>query len=512
MSEFNGGEPSSEHQPHARKIETHVQFDQSNKTSQLIASAIQEKGGKIPYSEFMGLSLYGPEGYYSAGKAKIGGSEHRFDFTTAATTSEFFGGTIGMTAKSVWEAMGKPQEFTFVEMGAGSGIMAKDLLMWAQEKEPEFFDALRYVIVEYGDLIEKQKLTLNDAFAGHRSYEYKLRRDPSIQEKITQKVEWVRGSAIDLPLGGVEGVIFSNELPDAFPAEVVKRINGQVVQKYVSLEDDQWVERWDEPTAEVKSHIEQYGIGIEADKEQAINLRAVDWQKQTDRALKKGAIITVDYGETGRRPQNGRATRTYPHDKELFAEYRHIGDEDITTDANFSVLEQVASQDGMHIQFNGFQNDFLKQQGVDTFIESQLNAFLGTRSLQERLDINLEPDVVSYRNLFEPKLAPLFHGQMLTKDVDVPTQHQELPVDFGIRLLLGRPKKNLLVKEAVGGSVHMLKTDDQGNLDVSQSGWLFDPRRRYEIYEGPDLVLDTHDHATLQALFEQAGLEYDVVV
>jgi SAM-dependent MidA family methyltransferase len=57
----------------------------------------------------------------------------------------------------VWEAMGRPATFNVVEMGAGNGTLAKDFLVWARENEPEFYDALRYNIVEYGDLIKNQQ-------------------------------------------------------------------------------------------------------------------------------------------------------------------------------------------------------------------------------------------------------------------------------------------------------------------------------------------------------------------
>ena len=298
MPESEGsGSPEEVTLSNREKISTGIAIDRNNLTAQHIATAIEvSPERKIPYSKFMQISLYGQDGYYSKGKAEIDNVD---DFGTEATSSELFGATIGKAAKKVWEALDKPNAFTFVEMGAGNGIMAKDILTWARENEPQFYEALQYTIVEYGELIEKQKKSILDPSSFDRTYADSY-PDEAIGQRDLQKVRWIKASAIALPLSEVEGIFVSNELPDAFPVEVVKIINGQVRQKYVALENDIWVERWDEPAETVISHITEFGINLEEDKEQAININAVNWQKRVNQVLKRGAQITIDYPSNGK--------------------------------------------------------------------------------------------------------------------------------------------------------------------------------------------------------------------
>lgn len=169
----------------AERFHTGMRVNKDNLTTTLLIKEIEQAGGKIPFSRFMAVSLFGPDGYYSSGKARIGaGDEERGDFTTAPESSELFGASLGQAARRVWESLGKPETFRIIEMGAGSGTLADSLLHWTKELDPEFYKAIHYTILEYGDLIAKQKKNIRDK----------------------EKVEWAQGSATEIPFADVEGV------------------------------------------------------------------------------------------------------------------------------------------------------------------------------------------------------------------------------------------------------------------------------------------------------------------
>jgi len=105
-----------------------------------ITAAIRLDGGAIPFSEFMRLALYGEYGFYS----QSGRAGRRGDFITSPEVGPLFGAVITKALDAWWHDLGEPEEFTFVDAGAGPGTLARSVLAG----EPECLQALRYVAVE----------------------------------------------------------------------------------------------------------------------------------------------------------------------------------------------------------------------------------------------------------------------------------------------------------------------------------------------------------------------------
>jgi SAM-dependent MidA family methyltransferase len=347
------------------QVSTGIFIDRTNPTSARIEQAIAENGGSIPYTEFMGQSLFGSDGYYSAAHARIRGQ-----FVTCPELSEEFNFSLGEATRKVWEGMGKPDNFKVIEMGAGNGTLAKDMLVWARETQPDLYAALRYTIVEYGDFVEKQQQMI-----GGNSRRLHKRSGASTVEQHNadlQKVRWLRDSAIAVDLGEVGGVFISNELPDTFPVEVIRAKDGRLQQKYITLENDEWVEVWANPVDEVFDYVNSFGLVVAEGCQEPININAVKWQQNLSRSLKKGAIITIDFGQAG--PCNAvEATRTFPQQKG--SEYNYPGRVDITSDINFRVLRRVAEKSGLQTAFLDTQARFLHANGYPTLeeLESKLS-------------------------------------------------------------------------------------------------------------------------------------------
>ena len=96
--------------------------------------------GPIPFPEYMEMALYEPGlGYYSAGLKKFGEGG---DFVTAPQLGNVFARCLAKQVEQVANELGR---YEIIEAGAGSGILAADLLRALQDNHPP----LRYRIVIY---------------------------------------------------------------------------------------------------------------------------------------------------------------------------------------------------------------------------------------------------------------------------------------------------------------------------------------------------------------------------
>lgn len=404
-------------------------IDWSNPTSAHLGEIIASEG-RIPFSQYMHGCLYGPYGYYSAGKAQIGLDLENGDFITSPEISPFFGASVGMAAKQVWEAMGKPDFIPIIEQGAGNGTLADNLLDWAHNEAgnsneaSQFYNALIYPIIEYGDLINNQQQRVRG----------------------NQKVNWIRHSAIDFPYKNVNGVILSNELPDTFPVEVVRRFNTSghltgIMQKFVSIENDHWLEIWDDPTEEVTDYIADHNMDVQY-AETPVNLEALRWQRNMDSSLQSGAIITIDYGAN----KYGRI-RVYGGDKIPYspqAIYQNPGEVDITSDVNFAALRSQAEADGLQTAFFGPESEFLSKAGIDHLTQGIAERIRDSRSLSETLELSQQ--LSGLRFLLKDK-SERSYALVLTKGIDLQLSGDAIhPMDKPhYKLEFGQPNKTVTI-------------------------------------------------------------------
>ncbi len=94
------------------------------------------------FDEWMELALYGAEGFYTVG----GQAGRRGDFLTSPEAGPLFGAVLARAIDAEWRRLGRPGEFTVVEVGAGPGTLARTVL--AARPEALLAGALRYVCVE----------------------------------------------------------------------------------------------------------------------------------------------------------------------------------------------------------------------------------------------------------------------------------------------------------------------------------------------------------------------------
>ena len=101
----------------------------------LIDRIQQQPDQRITFATYMDLVLYAPElGYYSRTPDRIGS---RGDFFTSPHLGVDFGEMLAVQLAEMWELLDRPRPFMVVEMGAGQGLLAKDILTYWQQQYPQ---------------------------------------------------------------------------------------------------------------------------------------------------------------------------------------------------------------------------------------------------------------------------------------------------------------------------------------------------------------------------------------
>ncbi len=156
--------------------------------------------------------------------------------------------------------------------------------------------------------------------------------------------------------GQREGCFLSNELVDAFPVHRIMGTKGRVKESYVTERDGELVEEWGEPSdPRIEDYLKSMGITLREGQKAEVNLKALDWMEKVGTCLKRGFVLTIDYGDW--------ADALYaPHRREgtLLCYHRHqtsedfferLGEQDITSHVNFTAL--VRKGEEMGLRFTG---------------------------------------------------------------------------------------------------------------------------------------------------------------
>src|SRR5215510_5844928 len=256
------------------------------------------KEGPISFRDFMEDVLYDPEfGYYTS-RNPIG---RQGDFYTSSDLDPVFGKLLARKFAQMAATVGvSPEAFSVVELGAGRGLLAREILQH------------------------------------HRFPYYILERSASMRGRQRENlrgfpVEWLE----DLP-GGFTGCVFSNEFFDALPVRRIVRKSGTlreiyVTEAFVEIEGDLQEVLPDLPLAE----------GQLAD----LNTEAPRWIQRIATSLERGYHLAIDYGYEDRefyaRPHG--TLMCYWQHQATEDPYVRIGEQDMTAHVNFSDLMRVGT-------------------------------------------------------------------------------------------------------------------------------------------------------------------------
>jgi SAM-dependent MidA family methyltransferase len=304
----------------------------------------------------MSDALYHPTlGYYHRKDLTRWGREG--DYRTSPERSELFAATFARYFVSLYERMGQPAEFVIVEIGAGSGHFAAGVLDVLHKRFSAIAAATRYIVVEVSE----------DA----------RRRASELLERFTN-VHFV--DFVDLkPIHS--GVVFSNELLDAFPVHRVTKVNGELKELYVTLESDSTFE-WctDELSDDALLKLCQSSLPRLAEGQIAeINPGILHWFQMLDRKLVSGYLVTVDYGAESSElydvAQRKRGTlRAFRRHQFVDDVLEDPGECDITCSVNWSLVQAEGECYGFKVYEFAQLDRFLMQVGILQELEEQIAA------------------------------------------------------------------------------------------------------------------------------------------
>ncbi len=308
----------------------------SERLRHAIAGEITASGGWISFARYMELALHAPGlGYYSAGARKFGAGG---DFVTAPELGGLFGRTLARQVAQFLQAGVND----VVELGAGSGKLARDLLT-----ELAVLDCLpqRYLILETSADLRQRQQTL-------------LQHDVP---QLAPRVAWLD----ELP-PSLCAIVIGNEVLDAMPVHMITVGADGIDERGVALFGATFEWR----TRPATGTLREIALGLDLPKGYTteINLAARSFMRALGAILERGVILLCDYGFPAREYYHAQRSAGT-----LMCHYRHhahddplcmVGLQDITAHVDFSAIADVALRSGLDLLGYASQAQFLINCGI----------------------------------------------------------------------------------------------------------------------------------------------------
>jgi len=296
--------------------------------------------GPLSFHDFMEMALYYPSsGYYTSEGEKIG--KHG-DYYTSPCLGNFFGELIGKQVIEMWTKLGE-QDFSIIEYGAGSALLCRDMLDYLRHNSP-MYKGLTYYIIEKSPEMKK--------------------KGEKVLAGFENKVKWIDSMA---SLSDVSGCVLSNELVDNFAVHQVI-MQDELMEVFVDHTNGTFTELLKPASKQLHDHLNNLGITLPQGFRTEINLQAESWIKEIALSLRRGFVITIDYGYLSAdlyEEQRKSGTLLCYHKHSINDDpYRHVGEQDITAHVNFSALSRYGANLGLnHCGFTS-QSNFLLSLGL----------------------------------------------------------------------------------------------------------------------------------------------------
>ena len=297
----------------------------------------------------MEVALYDPaEGYYNRSDLQRWGREA--DYRTSPERSDLFSATFARYFARLYEELERPPSWTIVEGGGGDGKFAHGVLRTLAEHYPAVLQATTYLFEETSaDAVVRARENLGE---------------------FVERITFGERSAFSSP---DPWLYFSNELLDAFPVHRLVS-DGEL---YVTLDEAGkfvWTTgRFSSPL------LKKYARKLAPGKIIEVNLAIDDWLGSIATRMKRGYVITVDYGAEEEelydpllRPEGtlrGFSRHGFVDDVLLAP-----GEHDITSSVNWTQVMAAAERLGLQVVEFESQNRFLLRAGL---LESLVRSLKG---------------------------------------------------------------------------------------------------------------------------------------
>lgn len=311
-------------------------FSMHNGPDAEVRQRIAERG-QITFAEFMEVALYHPSGgYYTRTSQRT----DRGDYYTSPSAHPAFSALLAVHLEAMWEILGRPNPFDVVEIGAGTGLMARDVSEYAQQNLGRFGESMCYHSVDR----YPQRAQLSDVVA----------ETPS----------------------SVVGCVLSNELVDAFPVHRFEMKDRQLAEVFVTTDDDSHlVSIVDAPsTPLLTQRLDDLDVSLPDGMRGEICLEIGPWMRQLSDMMSKGFVLTIDYGYEAPELYSSRRSKgtlqTYFKHTTGSSPYQWVGDQDITAHVDFTSVVNEGSTAGLNPLGLITQVDYLERLGIRRWMES----------------------------------------------------------------------------------------------------------------------------------------------
>ena len=316
-----------------------------------------DERGKITFAEFMDVALYWPQGGYYTGREPVGAQG---DFYTSPAVHPAFGALLAVQLFQMWQHMGQPSTFPVFELGAGNGLLSRDITSYATDLPSGFSAALSYVCLE-----RRSVDSLESGISG------------------TSRV-----LTDGLPFKNLQGCIISNEYLDAFPVHQVVLAGDVLKEVYVGLDGQHLVELTGELSHPgLAKRLDELQLQLEPWQTVELNLELGSWSRNVTDALDQGFVLTIDYG----RPAPDLYDSEQRHRGTLVTYHQHvqtdspltlIGQQDITAQVDFTSVTQAGETAGLDTLGMVSQREFLGNLHLDKLQQHLINHSLTPQQMQ----------------------------------------------------------------------------------------------------------------------------------
>ena len=309
-----------------------------------------ERDGPISFREWMQAALYDERAGYYCRLDRIP-QGRAGDYRTAPESSPLFAATFAWYFSKLFAElfleMGSPPAWTIFEAGAGGGEFAHGVLKSLEAHYPEVFSATSYVIDEVSA----------DARAKSAA------RVSEFGDRVTFR------SLAEVAEPAIVGIVFSNELIDAFPVHRVIMRDGRLRELCVGLDrsDFVWVER--DPHQSVAEYCGRIELRLAEGQIAEINLAAEEFISRAAGLFAHGYLVTVDYGaersELLDSPDRFNGTLRAFHRHQLITNaLARPGEQDLTTTVDWTQIKEAGRRAGLRAVRLERLDHFLLSEGL----------------------------------------------------------------------------------------------------------------------------------------------------
>jgi SAM-dependent MidA family methyltransferase len=331
-----------------------------------------QQSGVISFARFMELALYCPEtGYYEKKKDNVGRGG---DFITSVSVGSLFGELLAFQfAGWLDDLKADPGKRVIIEAGAHDGKLAADILNWLQVNRPKLFSDIEYCLVEPS-----------------------LHRQSWQREtlKAFPNVRWFNGLDDFSRTSPANGILFSNELLDAFP---VHRLGWDAREKAwfewgVAVVGEKFCWARQPPAARLPLpapilNLPPALLDVLPDNYTIETSPAAEnWWRGAAGILAHGRLLAIDYGFTndemispGRTRGTLRGYSKHHVSDDLLAD---PGAQDLTAHVNFSAIQAAGESHGLRTETFCTQPQFLTRILGEATKSNSLGAWDARRTRQ----------------------------------------------------------------------------------------------------------------------------------